>query len=118
MTLQLSGSQWTQPLRRGIVQGAPYSAELYARVVDYHLAATHMKWQAQEETWLFAMVSALFLIAYADDMVLLACSCAQMTRMIVDVHAVLTSIGLQLSFAKCKYMQNLRMMQCVLGAVN
>ena len=106
VTLQLSGSQWTQPLRRGIVQGAPYSAELYARVVDYHLAATHMKWQAPEETWLFAMVSALFLIAYADDMILLACSCSQMTRMIMDVNAVLTSMGLQLSLAKCKYMQS------------
>ena len=90
VSIQLSGVQWTQTMKRGIGQGATYSAELYARIVDYHLTPVHMR-------WLFATVSALFLIAYADDLVLLACSCAQMTRMITEVAEVLATIGLQLS---------------------
>ena len=59
----------------------------------------------QEETWLYATISALFLIAYADDMVLLATSCAQMSVMIAEVATVLSSIGLKLSVTKCKYMK-------------
>ena len=105
VTLRLSGVECTQRLRRGIVQGAPYTAELCARVVDYHVTPAHMRWQAQEETWLYATISALFLFAYADDMLLLACSCAQVTRMISELANVLASIGLQLSLAKCGCMQ-------------
>ena len=64
-----------------------------------------MKWQMQEETWLHATISALFLAAYADDMVLLATSRAQMSVMIAEVATVLSNIGLKLSVTKCKYMR-------------
>ena len=66
------GIEWEQQLERGIVQGAPYSAELFARVVDSHLGATHMQWPRDEDTWLTTYLCHLFLVLYADDIVVLA----------------------------------------------
>ena len=50
-----------------MVQGAPFSAELFARVVDSHLGPTHVRW-LEEPTWL----KSLFLVMYAGDFALLA----------------------------------------------
>ena len=105
VTLQLAGVSWVQPLRRGIVQGAPYSAELFARILDYHARGVHAEWQLHEETWLQTCVCSLLLLMYADDIVLLATSCAQMARMVAGLSAVLDAIGLKLSFAKCKFLK-------------
>ena len=45
----------------------------------------------------------IFTLLYADDLVLLATSHAQATRMLQQVIAVFKAIGLQLSLRKCKY---------------
>ena len=103
--LQLTGVTWTQRLGRGIVQGAPYSAELFARVVDYHMADTHAQWQRDEDTWLQTYVCALFVSMYADDIVLFATSCQQMGRMVAQLAAVLSAIGLRLSLPRCKFLK-------------
>ena len=50
--LSLCGIEWEQPLARGIVQGAPYSAELFARAVDSQLGPMRLRWQLEETTWL------------------------------------------------------------------
>ena len=107
VTLQLAGVSWTQPLQRGIVQGAPYSAELFARILDYHARGVHAQWQLQEETWLHTCVCvcALLMVMYADDIVLLATSCAQMARMVAGLSEVLSAIGLRLAYAKCKFLK-------------
>ena len=91
------GVEWEQKLERGIVQGAPYSAELFATVVDSHLGSVHMQWQRDEETWLTTYMCHLFLVLYADDIVVLA---TKLTRMIADVRRCLALIGLWLSAAK------------------
>ena len=69
--LSFCGVGWEQKLERGIVQGAPYSAKLFARVVDSHLGSVHMQWQRDEETWLTTYMCHLFLVLYAD---VLSCS--------------------------------------------
>ena len=45
----------------------------------------------------------IFTLLYADDLVLLATSHAQATRMLQQVIAVFKVIGLQLSLRKCKF---------------
>ena len=105
--LSLCGIEWTQRLQRGIVQGAPYSAELFARVVDSNLAPVHLRWQLEEDTWLRTYMGCL-LILYADDIAVLATSCAQMTRMIEEVQSTLALIGLRLSPQKSQVLKNNR----------
>ena len=105
VTLQLAGVTGVQPLQRGIVQGAPYSAELFARIIDYHARGVHAGWQLHEDTWLQTCVCALLVIMYADDICLLATSCAQMARMVADLSGVLNSIGLRLAYPKCKFLK-------------
>ena len=104
----LSDASWTQPLERGILQGSSYSAELFARTIDYFLGALIQKWYDEEETWLQSFdpggtFRKVFTLLYADDLVPLATSHAQATRMLHQVIAVFKSIGLQLSLKKCKY---------------
>ena len=104
--LSFCGIEWTQKLQRGIVQGAPYSAELFARVVDSRLASVHLRWQLEEDTWLRTYMCCLFLILYAHDIAVLATSCAQMTRMIEEVRSTLSLIGLRLSPQKSQVLKN------------
>ena len=98
--ISFCGVEWEQKLERGIVQGAPYSAELFARVVHSHLGAVHMQWQRDEVTWLTTYLCHLFLVLYTDDIVVLATTCQQLTRMMADVQRCLELIGLRLSVAK------------------
>ena len=98
--LSFCGVEWDQRLERGIVQRAPHSAELFARVVDSHLGTIHMQWQQDEETWLTRYMCHLLLALYADDVVVLATTCQQLTRMIAQVQRCLELISLRLFAAE------------------
>ena len=81
--LNVAGFQWKQRLHRGILQGSAYSAELFARTLDFHMTALNEKWRCSETTWLgnADMTRALFMILFADDLLLLATSYDQLRRL-------------------------------------
>ncbi|CAE7828197.1 unnamed protein product [Symbiodinium sp. CCMP2592] len=104
--LGLQGTSWIQALRQGILQGSSYSAELFARCIDYFLTPTNSKWQDTEDSWLKDPSGRkLFLTPFADDLVLLATSRAQAQRLLADSEATLQAIGLRFNPKKCKYLQ-------------
>ena len=104
--LSMADFTWTQEVDRGILQGSSYSAEVFARVVDFFLRELFQTWQETERTWINAeshgVVSKLFNILFADDLVLLATSFDQLQRMLIQVRDCLAAIGLTLSLTKCK----------------
>ena len=106
--VSISDATWTQTLERGILQGSSYSAEIFARTLDFYLGALVDKWTRTEDTWIQGdapqhSFRKIFTLLYADDLILLATSHAQATRMLQDVIATLGAIGLQLSLKKCKF---------------
>ena len=108
VVVSISDATWTQPLERGILQGSSYSAEIFARTLDFYLGALVDKWSREESTWIQGedanhTFRKIFTLLYADDLILLATSHAQATRMLQDVIATFGAIGLQLSLKKCKY---------------
>ena len=103
--ISMADTEWSQELHRGILQGSSYSAEIFARVVDFYLGDVIEEWQEHEDTWLIAYSMTtpmkLFNILFADDLILLPCSFQQMQRMLLRVQACLAAIGLSLSLKKC-----------------
>ena len=104
--LGLQGTSWDQPLRQGVLQGSSYSAELFARCVDFYMSFTNSEWQQRENTWLQTQAGRkLFLTPFADDLVLLATSREQAARLLQDTVKCLGAIGLKMNWKKCKYVQ-------------
>ena len=106
--ISISDVSWEQSLLRGVVQGSSYSAEIFARTVDYFLGFVVDRWSNTESTWIQSMDPngvhrRLFNLIYADDIILLATSYAQATRLLEGVVDTLTSIGLTLALDKCKF---------------
>ena len=106
-----SDVSWEQKLERGVVQGSSYSAEIFARTIDVFLGAVVSKWQSSESTWIQSLDPngvhhQLFNLLFADDVVLLATSFAQASRMLTDVIDALAAIGLTLALDKCKYISS------------
>ena len=95
--LNMADSEWSQDINRGILQGSSYSAEIFARVVDFYLGDLVDRWHQEEDTWLISHFEALpiklFNILFADDLILLACSFQQLQHMLVQTQACLQVIG-------------------------
>ena len=109
VTLSICGRSWTQPLRRGVLQGSSYSAELFAHVLDHYIGPLLCQWENRgEHTWIRDPNTgrALYALIFADDIVLLATSQEQLSRMIQELGALLQTIGLRLSPEKCHYMKS------------
>ena len=109
--ISISDVSWEQKLGRGVVQGSSYSAELFARTLDFYLGAVVSKWKSSEPTWIQSMdpngvFHQLYNLLFADDIVLLATSFEQASRMLVDVIDALSAIGLTLALDKCKYISS------------
>ena len=105
--LSMADSCWSQDVDRGILQGSSYSAEVFARTVDYFLGEVIRGWQQDETTWIRMEISEghylkLLNILFADDLVLLATSYTQLQRMLYQVRDCLAAIGLQLALKKCQ----------------
>ena len=83
VTLGLQGTTWDQELSQGILQGSSYSAELFARCIDYYSSGPASRWQEEESTWLQTDAGyKLFLTPIADDLVLLGTSREQTQRLL------------------------------------
>ena len=102
MCLNIAGREWRQKLRRGVVQGSAYSAELFARLLDHFLAGTCERWRERENTWLQGLSEQdkLFMVIFADDIILMATSFVQMQRMMGELQTALQAIGLSLAVEK------------------
>ena len=106
--ISFADATWKQPLTQGILQGTPYGAELFARVLDFFLKPVLCKWQRCEYTWLSNTVGnmPLHCMEYADDILIFATSIPQLNRMLEDLSRTLQAIGLHLSWEKCKYLRS------------
>ena len=108
VAINISGAAWQQKLFRGLLQGSSYSAEIFGRTLDYFLGFLTTRWSISEDTWIQSsnddgVVSKIFNLLYADDIILLATSYEQAHRMLEGVLDILASIGLSLALDKCKF---------------
>ena len=106
VNLHFGQMEWEQKLHQGLLQGSPYSAELFSRVLDWHVGFLYQTWQDTEDTWLVTEGFKLFCVMYADDLVLLAENHDQMQRMVTQLQTLLATIGLSIAVEKCKYLQS------------
>ena len=101
VVLGMCGTPWKQKLHKGIQPGSSYSAEMFARVLDWHLSSLVATWKQEfGGTWLREMRA----IIYADDIVLFATSMHEMQIKLRGIREHLKLIGLQLAPAKCQLM--------------
>ena len=119
----ISDSSWEQKLLRGIVQGSSYSAEIFARTVDFFLGSLVALWHDTEPTWIQStnpdgLHRHLYNLLFADDIVLLATSYEQAKRMLDQVIDTLSCIGLSLALEKCKFIASPDLGDCPLVVRN
>ena len=101
VVLGMCGTSWKQKLHKGIQQGSSYSAEIFARALDWHLSFLVATWKQEfGGTWLQEMHA----IIYAGDILLLATSVHEMQPKLRGIREHLKPIGLQLAPAKCQFM--------------
>ena len=104
--LHFGSAQWVQKLHQGLLQGSPYSAEVFSRVLDWFVGIAYETWERDENTWLQSAGKKLFCVIYADDLVLFATSHAQMRRMLEHLKSLLATIGLHIALEKCAYIKS------------
>ena len=102
VTLRLGHQTWQQQLGKGLLQGTPFSAELFGRVLDHFLGDTWHAWSNRFDTWIQARGCHLHAILYADDILLVAASYSELQAKLQDVQRVLAPLGLRLALSKCK----------------
>ena len=101
--LSMGGNSWVQPLKQGLVQGSAYSAEIFARVLDWFLGPLWDTWDRKyPNSWVTDGSRILHAILYADDLLLVATSLSEAQEKLCDLQAQLQAIGLFLSAPKCK----------------
>ena len=76
-------------LMRGIPQGAPLSAILWAIVMDYILYTLVVEWEKKNKNW-FCDSFKLSHVLFADDVVLVAMSRSALQEVIKDLEEALT----------------------------
>ena len=105
--LSFAGQTWRQRLRRGILQGSSFSAELFARALDHYLSPLIEEWEKHEPTWIRdCNGKPMYVIIYADDLLVLATDAMQLTRLLNQLQDSLQAIGLQLARHKCQYIRS------------
>ena len=68
VSLNFANHSWTQQLRRGVLQGSAFSAEIFARTLDFYVAPLLLLWASTEATWIRGVTGQpLFAIIFADD---------------------------------------------------
>ena len=89
-------------LDRGVPQGAPESPLLFISVTDMALSELYGDWKERgfgyniDGVW-------LPIVAYADDVLVLAESEADLQTMLAEVSAALREVGLDINMSKTHY---------------
>ena len=93
-------------LDRGVPQGAPESPFVFILVTEMALASLHDSWA---ERGLGYLIDGLWLpeVAYADDVVLLAMSTADLQTTLLEVEQVFAAVGLTLNLCKTNFTSTL-----------
>ena len=66
LLLGLGTDTWHTKVEQGIMQGSSYSADLFARIIDFHLRGLQDRWSGQFPRWRDSIRLPHFLL-YADD---------------------------------------------------
>ena len=101
LTMSLGGHVWDIPVQQGVMQGSSYSADLFGRVIDWHLRGLPARWTEQMPGWR-QRVDLPHLLLYADDLLLFASSPSELQHKFRDIVSCLGSIGLTVNIKKCK----------------
>ncbi|OLQ14689.1 hypothetical protein AK812_SmicGene1123 [Symbiodinium microadriaticum] len=98
--MSLGTAEWKVRVSQGILQGSAYSADLFARTLDYHLRGLQDKWTQDYPAWGDNLSLPHFLL-YADDIMLFAMSPREMQRKLHELADTLATIGLFVNPKKC-----------------
>ena len=101
LTMSLGDRVWDIPVQQGVMQGSSYSADLFGRVIDWHLRGLPARWTEQMPWWGQKIDLPHFLL-YADDLLLFASSPSELQHKFRDIVSCLGSIGLAVNIKKCK----------------
>ena len=103
--LQLGTHAWSQKLGRGLLQGTSFSADVFSRVLDFFLSPLLNTWkQTAHKT--FSRFDLPHLLLFADDILVLGSSAAELQAKLHDLQHCLSVIGLHINFAKCSVLHN------------
>ena len=105
VNLQLGSDSWCQELHRGTLQGTSFSADLFARTLDFFLTGLVESWAKTGHDTL-RRFDLPHLLLYADDILLFGDSSRDLQRKLHDLQKVLSSIGLFINVGKCEGLQN------------
>ncbi|CAE7227014.1 pol [Symbiodinium microadriaticum] len=98
--MSLGAASWEVNVHQGILQGSSYSADVFARVIDYHLRGLHERWNSKFPKWDDGVGLPHFLL-YADDLLVFAMSPAELQSKLHDITDSLQAIGLFINAGKC-----------------
>ena len=103
VTLSLSSSKTrTIALDRGVPQGAPESPQLFISVTDHILGKLFERWKSKN--WGYRANDAWIpIVAYADDIIVLAKSLSELQQMLGDISAAFETAGLSINPEKTRY---------------
>ena len=95
-------------MRRGLPQGAPESPLIFVIVMEYVLRPLLRKWWARGSGW---SIDSFWLasMCFADDVLLVSTSVADLERMGRELVEALGDVGLEVSAAKCHWTSYPRM---------
>ena len=82
------------------MQGSSYSADLFSRVIDFHLRDLQSRWSDLYPRWKDDLGLPHFLL-YADDIMLFAMDAPELQAKLRDLTDALSAIGLFVNPAKC-----------------
>ena len=103
--LQLGTHAWSQKLGRGLLQGTSFSADVFSRVLDFFLSPLLNTWkQTAHKT--FSRFDLPHLLLFADDILVLGSSAAELQAKLHDLQHCRSVIGLHINFAKCSVLHN------------
>ena len=97
--LQLGATRWSQQLGRGILQGTSFSADVFSRILDFFVSEIVDKWKLSEHK-AFRQLHLSHLLLYADDILVLGSSAADLQAKLHDLQHILSAIGLHINTAK------------------
>ena len=103
--MQLGSESWSQHLGRGVLQGTSFSADLFARTLDFFVSGTLSQWCRSSHD-IFRRLDLPHVLLYADDILVLASSAAELQVKLHDLQNCLSAIGLHINTAKCSVLHD------------